>query len=148
MQRAEAEQAKTAPSRRGGGGFCQRPEGKLIGALGRRASAIQKRPLRQLAQRASEGAYLRVAKRGGEVDVASRGVPTKFWQQLAMPDERIANTVRAMGCQHCGGPLHLADYPRRPRGELGEAEQAGWSRDQPSAANFSSASAILGDLSA
>ncbi len=33
MQRAEAEQAKTAPSTRGGGGFCRRPEGKPIGAL-------------------------------------------------------------------------------------------------------------------
>ncbi len=34
MQHSEAEQAKTAPSSRGGGGFCRRPKGKLIGALG------------------------------------------------------------------------------------------------------------------
>ncbi len=32
MQSAEAEQAKTAPSTRGGGGFCRRPEGKPVGA--------------------------------------------------------------------------------------------------------------------
>ncbi len=34
VQRAEAEQAKIAPSTRGGGGFCRRPDGKLFGALG------------------------------------------------------------------------------------------------------------------
>jgi hypothetical protein len=48
----------------------------------------------------------------------------KFWQRLVEWDEQVAEKIRKMGCQHCGGPLHRADYPRKPRGELGEAEEA------------------------
>jgi hypothetical protein len=31
-------------------------------------------------------------------------------------DEQIARRVAEAGCQHCGGPLHRADYERKPRG--------------------------------
>ncbi len=48
----------------------------------------------------------------------------KFWQGLICWDEQVAEKIRERGCQHCGGPLHRADYPRKPRGELGEAEEA------------------------
>jgi len=47
-----------------------------------------------------------------------------FWWLLVRLDEEIARKTRGSGCQHCGGPLHRADYPRKPRGDLGEAEQA------------------------
>ncbi len=48
----------------------------------------------------------------------------KFWKALVRTDEQVAEKVREKGCQHCGGRLHRADYPRKPRGELGEAEGA------------------------
>jgi hypothetical protein len=45
----------------------------------------------------------------------------KFWQQLTQIDLECAEVVRQGGCLDCGGPLDRADYPRKPRGELGEA---------------------------
>ncbi len=51
-------------------------------------------------------------------------VPAKFWQRLVVADELIAEKTQSKGCQHCGGPLHRANYPRKPRGELGDAEEA------------------------
>jgi len=51
----------------------------------------------------------------------------KFWQILLQIDEELASTVQSRGCPHCGGQLHCADYPRKPRGIagalLGEAYQ-------------------------
>ena len=47
-----------------------------------------------------------------------------FWWFLVRLDAEIAGKTRGMGCQRCGGPLHRADYPRKPRGDLGEAEEA------------------------
>ncbi len=48
----------------------------------------------------------------------------KFWNALVRADAEIAEKVREGGCRHCGGRLHRADYPRKPRGELGEVEEA------------------------
>jgi hypothetical protein len=40
---------------------------------------------------------------------------TNFYQLLTRIDESIAEEVRSRGC-HCGGRLHSARYPRKPRG--------------------------------
>jgi hypothetical protein len=40
---------------------------------------------------------------------------TNFYQLLTRIDESIAEEVRARGCS-CGGVLHSARYPRKPRG--------------------------------
>lgn len=37
---------------------------------------------------------------------------------LAETDAKIANAVAAEPCVHCGGPLHVANYLRKPRGGL------------------------------
>jgi hypothetical protein len=49
----------------------------------------------------------------------------KFLAGLAEFDAAYARKVRETGCQHCDrGPLDRADYPRKARGELGEASEA------------------------
>jgi hypothetical protein len=45
----------------------------------------------------------------------------KFLRALAEIDAQHADRVRRDGCPECGGALDRADYPRKPRGELGEA---------------------------
>lgn len=40
----------------------------------------------------------------------------RMLQALARIDAELADRTRARGCEHCGGPLHTADYPRKPRG--------------------------------
>jgi hypothetical protein len=40
----------------------------------------------------------------------------KFWSLLLRIDEDLATEVRAAGCAACGGVLHSARYPRKPRG--------------------------------
>lgn len=40
----------------------------------------------------------------------------KFWRVLERIDDRSAAAAQSLGCAHCGGPLHRADYPRKPRG--------------------------------
>jgi hypothetical protein len=40
----------------------------------------------------------------------------KFYQYLFQIDQAIAVEVQAGGCVHCGGVLHSACYPRKPRG--------------------------------
>ncbi len=52
------------------------------------------------------------------------GLGTTFWQQLTRIDLAWAEQVRQGGCADCGGPLDRSDYPRKPRGELGEAAAA------------------------
>lgn len=42
-----------------------------------------------------------------------------FYQRLFQFDQAIADEVQAGGCQHCGGVLHVANYPRKPRGFRG-----------------------------
>jgi hypothetical protein len=42
----------------------------------------------------------------------------EFFVLLADLDARIAEQVAAAGCPWCGGPLHQANYERKPRGGL------------------------------
>jgi hypothetical protein len=37
---------------------------------------------------------------------------------LAAADAQLAQAMAVAGCPHCGGPLHRADFPRKPRGGL------------------------------
>ena len=39
-----------------------------------------------------------------------------FFRFLCCIDEELAATTRLGRCPRCGGPLHVADYPRKPRG--------------------------------
>lgn len=39
-----------------------------------------------------------------------------FWAQAVQADLLLATERVADGCSHCGGPVHRADYPRKPRG--------------------------------
>lgn len=43
----------------------------------------------------------------------------KFWSLLFRIDEDLAAEVRSAGCAACGGVLHSARYPRKPRGIAG-----------------------------
>lgn len=48
----------------------------------------------------------------------------KFLAALGGIDVERARRVQVGGCPRCGGALDRADYPRKPRGELGEAADA------------------------
>jgi hypothetical protein len=48
----------------------------------------------------------------------------KFLAALVEIDAEYARKVQQGGCGHCEGPLDRADYPRKPRGDLGEAAEA------------------------
>jgi hypothetical protein len=52
-----------------------------------------------------------------EYPIMLRGLPcdTSFWQFLFSVDQDLAVTARKTGCT-CGGRLHCANYPRKPRG--------------------------------
>lgn len=39
-----------------------------------------------------------------------------FFQLLTRIDEELASATRLGRCPGCGGPLHVANYPRKPRG--------------------------------
>ena len=39
-----------------------------------------------------------------------------FFRHLVHLDEVLAEDVRGQGCPYCGGVLHQANYPRKPRG--------------------------------
>lgn len=39
-----------------------------------------------------------------------------FHELLLAIDRDLADACRAEGCEHCGGALHLARYPRKPNG--------------------------------
>ena len=41
---------------------------------------------------------------------------SSFHALLLQIDEDLAARTRALACPHCGGVLHRADYPRKPRG--------------------------------
>ncbi len=43
---------------------------------------------------------------------------SRFFEFLLKCDKDIAARVRAKGCPRCGGVLHSARYPRKPRGAL------------------------------
>ena len=40
----------------------------------------------------------------------------RFYQLLSRIDQDLANEVQTGGCRFCGGVLHSARYPRKPRG--------------------------------
>lgn len=42
----------------------------------------------------------------------------EFFEQLKVMDERLAAAVAAARCPYCAGPLHRANYERKPRGGL------------------------------
>jgi len=48
----------------------------------------------------------------------------KYLALLGEIDAACARRVREGGCVLCGGVLDRADYPRKPRGDLGEAAEA------------------------
>lgn len=58
------------------------------------------------------------------VVVSCPELDAKFLAALCAVDEAYAERVRKAGCVHCGGVLDDAKYPRKPRGELGEASAA------------------------
>lgn len=39
-----------------------------------------------------------------------------FFRFLTQIDEELAAATRLQGCRSCGGGLHVANYPRKPRG--------------------------------
>jgi hypothetical protein len=39
-----------------------------------------------------------------------------FFRFLLCIDQELAGETRRAGCQHCEGPLHVSDFPRKPRG--------------------------------
>ena len=43
-------------------------------------------------------------------------VEASFWFTLFQLDRYIAEQVLKLGCPHCGSKLHVANYPRKPRG--------------------------------
>ena len=47
---------------------------------------------------------------------------SKFFRFLSACDDELAEQVRRAGCPYCGGRLHRADYPRKPRGGPQELE--------------------------
>lgn len=47
----------------------------------------------------------------------------KFFRFLSACDDELAEQARRAGCAHCGGRLHRADYPRKPRGGPQEVEE-------------------------
>ena len=47
-----------------------------------------------------------------------------FWLELREIDRQLQRRTIAAGCLLCGGPLHVADYPRKPRGIPVDAEEA------------------------
>lgn len=46
----------------------------------------------------------------------SRRYGTEFFAKLTEMDAAVAAQVAAGGCRHCGGPLHVGNYVRKPRG--------------------------------
>jgi len=50
-----------------------------------------------------------------------RELDVKLLAALGEIDAACAEAVHEAGCPHCQGALDRADYPRKPRGELGEA---------------------------
>jgi len=49
-----------------------------------------------------------------------------FWSTLTDIDRQLQQDVIAKGCPLCGGPLHVANHPRKPRGIPAQVERE-WS---------------------
>jgi hypothetical protein len=47
-----------------------------------------------------------------------------FWSTLTDIDRQLQQDVIAKGCPLCGGPLHVANHPRKPRGVPSDAGEA------------------------
>lgn len=47
----------------------------------------------------------------------SFALDASFWFNLLQLDRYIADQIQGHGCPHCAGKLHVANYPRKPRGE-------------------------------
>lgn len=45
-----------------------------------------------------------------------------FYAALARKDRELLEEARREPCQHCSGPLHCGNYPRKPRGDLGDSK--------------------------
>jgi hypothetical protein len=53
----------------------------------------------------------------------------EFFRRLVVWDAELARRVADARCPHCGGPLHRANYMRKPRGgQLAETGEALWLR--------------------
>ena len=48
----------------------------------------------------------------------------RLYELLYSVDEDLAKAVKGRGCGDCDGPLHVSNYPRKPRGETLPAELA------------------------
>jgi hypothetical protein len=46
------------------------------------------------------------------------GLDEEFFSSLTALDAEIARRVAVEGCPRCGGPLHIANYPRKPLGGM------------------------------
>jgi hypothetical protein len=53
---------------------------------------------------------------------------TRLYELLLKIDEDLCEAVRLEGCLYCGGELHRADYPRKPRGVREEVLPEGYDR--------------------
>lgn len=42
---------------------------------------------------------------------------TRLYELLQRVDVDLAGEAQRRGCAHCGGPLHVSNFPRKPRGE-------------------------------
>lgn len=51
-----------------------------------------------------------------------------FYRSMFQLDQTIGADVQAAGCRHCGGRLHVADYPRKPRGVRSALDESYQSR--------------------
>lgn len=58
---------------------------------------------------------------------ASLVAVASFWSTLTDIDRQLQLDLIAKGCPLCGGPLHVANHPRKPRGLPPEVEGA-WSQ--------------------
>ena len=48
----------------------------------------------------------------------------RLYELLSRIDVELAREAQARRCPHCGGPLHVSNFPRKPRGE--ELPEALW----------------------
>ena len=47
----------------------------------------------------------------------------RFYRRLFQMDQDLAHEVQTSGCRFCGGVLHSARYPRKPRGLRGALDE-------------------------
>ena len=64
---------------------------------------------------------------GGDLMIGYLGLEVESFEALVRADASMAAAVAARGCPFCGGPLHVANYLRKPRGGLFAEVSAGLS---------------------